>query len=830
MTSTNLADRPRGQTQKSALSSTWFSREDVTLAGRTWYLEAYDRAVGKKGQIEYLQLQVTVHTLPNRAVTDADGLNDSEEMNLGSDGFATDPWKTDTDGDTLADNEYSTKGTSPVLADTDRDGYADNVDRFPLADAFVQVHVTTTKASGSDDDATPSQLEPFVAVTYDGERSFTQAATWRLIGGESVGLINHYYSFNIPDDAVSIQLKVEAWDYDADNSHEPINVASSNSTTLTYDTGPYVGWFQNFLLSGKKKPKVVNLNFTVTTVTPIRTSTFLLVPADYSGIYNVTAGSSTVSRRYVGEPKFYAVIVNLTDAGYGYDGEKQTWLVPRSVFFETYLSTRLNNEANMTGWLGDAANDVRFTQNASDGPGTAALDGTLTADLDVAEWTTMIDWLERNVSGNVTHRHLRVDWEPSIGDYFFLLGLPDAIVQIASYEPLPNSPSQAYVFDYRPVWQRIWDGTVGAALTWIASGFVAAANFFANLPAMLAQLGAWLWTNIVGPWIAVVESAVRAAGKVLDQFVTAFLNAIKIAFELALKPLIDAISDFANKVMDSLARAMLYGREVWSGRVDALPGVIGAILELVGLLGPVFLYVGLAMSVVAFTITILSGPIGFAVGLISGLISDTIMNLLGGALVGTGNPIGQILGWLLQGDFLDVLDQIQYSIVGVSVLDVPPNGQPSNLESAAATFALAMTIMATVVAILGAGGLRLYELWHNALWSKGGIVGVDRSDVLHRSEAAGIGLASLIVATGFALLALSPKPRDQRIAAGAASIVAGFLAIIAVHSSYPHNRAPNGSLLTTRILPPWVRAATDILGVLAIVSSAGAIVAASAEK
>jgi len=31
--------------------------------------------------------------------SDVDGLNDSEEINLGSDGFATDPWKTDTDGD-----------------------------------------------------------------------------------------------------------------------------------------------------------------------------------------------------------------------------------------------------------------------------------------------------------------------------------------------------------------------------------------------------------------------------------------------------------------------------------------------------------------------------------------------------------------------------------------------------------------------------------------------------------------------------------------------------------------------------------------------------------
>lgn len=40
---------------------------------------------------------------------EADGLNDSEELNLGSDGFQTDPWN----------------------ADTDRDGTPNGVDRHP---------------------------------------------------------------------------------------------------------------------------------------------------------------------------------------------------------------------------------------------------------------------------------------------------------------------------------------------------------------------------------------------------------------------------------------------------------------------------------------------------------------------------------------------------------------------------------------------------------------------------------------------------------------------------------------------------------------------------
>lgn len=75
------------------IGAAWLAPEDFVVPGRSSYLSAYDKTLGTVGQVEYLQLQVMVRTLPNRADTDADGLNDSKELNLGSDGFATDPWK-----------------------------------------------------------------------------------------------------------------------------------------------------------------------------------------------------------------------------------------------------------------------------------------------------------------------------------------------------------------------------------------------------------------------------------------------------------------------------------------------------------------------------------------------------------------------------------------------------------------------------------------------------------------------------------------------------------------------------------------------------------------
>ncbi len=82
----------------------------------------------------------------------------------------------------------------------------------------------------------------------------------------------------------------------------------------------------------------MNLRIKVDTLTPTRNPVFLVVPKDYSSIYNVTGnGGAITGRRYLGEPKFYALIVNLTDPANGYNRDKRTWLVPRSLFFDTYL-------------------------------------------------------------------------------------------------------------------------------------------------------------------------------------------------------------------------------------------------------------------------------------------------------------------------------------------------------------------------------------------------------------------------------------------------------------------------------------------------------------
>jgi len=413
------------------------------------------------------------------------------------------------------------------------------------------------------------------------------------------------------DDATSLSPAVVLWDAYVGSDQDPIRFAPTNSATLMGVVNDNAGWFEGLGPSVTTNPRAVSLSIHLSTVTPTRNPVFLVLPNDYSGIYNVTDHGLTTSRRYVGEPTFYALFVNLTDPSYGYQSEKQTWLVPRIVFFDTYLSTRLNKADNMTGtWLSDSANKVQFSQNSSSGPGTSALEGTLTANVDFAEYTTMRDWLMRNTSGNVTHTYVRIDWEPAVGDYFFLLGLPDAIVQLASYQALPNTASTTYAFDYRPVWQRIRDGTVGAALGWIASGFVAALNFMANLPEMLAQLGAWLWSAVVGAAQA-VASAVQAAGEVLGAVVDWIVS-------MAISVITSAISGLLNAVkllFDNTVGRLVQELETALAVIDPveLANRVASLLQLLSVIVIAVALIPVAIRVASVAIKAVTGAVSWLV-------------------------------------------------------------------------------------------------------------------------------------------------------------------------------------------------------------------------
>ncbi len=72
--------------------------------------------------------ELGLKTLPDRADTDQDGINDGDEVNR----HRTDPLKPDSDGDGLKDGDELNVGLDPNKSDTDGDGIIDPLDETPL--------------------------------------------------------------------------------------------------------------------------------------------------------------------------------------------------------------------------------------------------------------------------------------------------------------------------------------------------------------------------------------------------------------------------------------------------------------------------------------------------------------------------------------------------------------------------------------------------------------------------------------------------------------------------------------------------------------------------
>ena len=81
--------------------------------------------------------ELAIGTDPNDRDTDDDGMEDGTEVDMAMGTGCPDPLNADSDGDTLSDGAEVTQGTDPCNADTDGDGLPDNVDPDPLTPVEV---------------------------------------------------------------------------------------------------------------------------------------------------------------------------------------------------------------------------------------------------------------------------------------------------------------------------------------------------------------------------------------------------------------------------------------------------------------------------------------------------------------------------------------------------------------------------------------------------------------------------------------------------------------------------------------------------------------------
>ncbi|HLQ42567.1 MAG TPA: LamG-like jellyroll fold domain-containing protein, partial [Thermoplasmata archaeon] len=644
------------------------SRATLIASQANAYLIAWDGSSdGKKGQIEYVQLEITVHTLPNRADTDRDGLNDSEEVNLGHDGFATNPWKADTDGDGIPDavevNGWSWSGstivndtngfhTDPARADTDRDGVPDGRDRAPLGDLFVEVSINSIVVTGSDshNGGTP---HPFVEASILGNNTYTPAlssasGSWTTTDFFTLFTYpGHRLSVNVPDDSTSVVVSFAAWSYDTRgyNNQVPIVVGSHTEYVAGVPTcvnDPTVnlayslqspGQSTNYSLSGCSgtTPMYANpLSVTITTLIPSRASANLIVPIDYSGVYNVTDSSGNIlSRRYTGESRFVALLLNATEYDstfHCYCGPAQAdmFLVPRSVFFNTRLYQYLNASNPIS-----PLDKLSFRQNAtSAGTNADDIQEILTGNVTSLDVSIILNLLTVNATGTAFQRGI------ALGNDLLFYSLPDGVVRLVGYRAGLTGISVAYTFctsscdppTPKPWWEQVWDGLVSVATAFVTSAIVLAVNSFRMLVAVLGQVGNW-FAQQIGNFTAAVASAVRAAGKALTA-VTLWLASL-------------VISAIENAIRADLQMLNMAWQASIGGIVDDLktavtsngPQQSNALLSAVGRIGNVVLvFLALAVAIRAAEIAAAVSSMGISY-LVTKIVSDSLVNDI---LVGIG--------------------------------------------------------------------------------------------------------------------------------------------------------------------------------------------------
>jgi hypothetical protein len=663
------------------------SRTTLIASQANGYLIAWDGSSdGKKGQIEYVQVQITVHTLPNRAETDRDGLNDSEEVNLGRDGFATNPWNADTDGDGISDGleagGWSWSGstivsdpagfkTDPTRADTDRDGVPDGRDRAPLGDAFVRITFQSAIIyGGTDDDTTPSAFEPFASVKVGNQTTYSINKSGT--SGSQV-FIPLQFVVNVPDNQTYVPITVELWDYDGfqsnglpDDTHERFAINGS-SPTWTLNHPVAAAGLQAYSSSGTGSFRAEQVSLTVETLYASRIFAYLFIPLDYSGVYNVTdATGALASRRYVGEPRFVAVVLNVTKVIPRHTLRYQeVFFLPRSVFFDTLLYKRLASQDTSS-----PLTNVAFRQNLTSATSNADdLQAILSGNVSGDEESAIILLLKENTTAAIRYQLVYAQ-SGGAPDTLFMFTLPDGALRLIGYTPFSVDSSVPYRFCSAPncgvnptpptIWEQIWNGIVSTVTGWIVSAIVLAVNAFVQLVAILGQLGSWVadqFAQLPGK----IASAVQAAGKVLSQLADFFVREIRSLFEAFAAQLRGLWLSVASGYLSNINEAMTLAVSDYqaTGRISSnsaqalrsayTGGPSGAILAT---------SIGVVAAYIAYVVATVG--LGTLLGGLAGIIATTVASqVFGVGLVpfnigvnfspgwGIGQAIDAFLQWLV---------------------------------------------------------------------------------------------------------------------------------------------------------------------------------------
>ena len=432
---------------------------------------------GERGTVEYFEIHIAARTSPIDSDSDGDDLNDTEETNPGDDGWITDPWRVDTDGDFISDSlevqgwsrsetaivaDLAGFRTDPNRDDTDRDGFADNEDLDPLHDLMIRLSLGNYQVVDGDPDLDDVFFdpgfcpfpficnhpfpEPFIEVAYKGKSFFTPHED---PAGTSVNF-GKAYTLDVPDDKDIVTFRLRAWDDDqvvvvgndkqwdisptisCDHIVAFLLSKGSDEVTTSGEGVDGGGRCRADKFLGDNANFDAQLTYVIETMRVGRINTVLVDSRDVEDLIETADGR----HRYLGDSSFYVAWIHVTSNAKPFVTGLNAILVPRAQFFNSSLNDTLQTSSptNLPAYL-QGLTFTAFDEAAEET--TNAIVGVLNGRLTGAESSALLQDLLRGADGS-TNGDFTV-----VTDELVTLGLPDRVLHAIPLEGIRFDPQGA---------------------------------------------------------------------------------------------------------------------------------------------------------------------------------------------------------------------------------------------------------------------------------------------------------------------------------------------------------------------------------------------------
>ncbi len=384
---------------------------DLSPGSPTISLEVEDiSSDGHYGYIEQFTVTIKGYTDPRYPDSEnggtGDGISDYEEVNLGADGWITDPWSADTDGDGLDDGEEvagSQHGgitSDPTRADTDMDSIGDKEDIDPQHDLLLQVHIYHVKTNSEFSGDKVQEKIKIVGGNWDD--SFTSTPKRQ---GDS----DFFVTVDIDDSlATTYDIGFDCWQNDAGaldtdgDTHLGSGFDWTSYGLLTTD-GELNSTKKDKAFVERYKSKITggedhywaDMRYEIKITHMKYSKTWLINPKDdeTSKLYETENGEL----RYTGEERFYLFSLSVND------NRIVNIIVPESVYYDSKLGHALLREDLSS--LPSSLESIEFGGlNSSENEVSYSIRGVLTATVTSTQASLIIEYLTKNKTGATPYK------------------------------------------------------------------------------------------------------------------------------------------------------------------------------------------------------------------------------------------------------------------------------------------------------------------------------------------------------------------------------------------------------------------------------------------